>query len=121
MYDAQLYGSVAVWVGSLGTIVGLVGVAVQVRQARRVAYAQFVHELDKDYRVYYTNTNDDEGTILERVAFFEKVKLLVDQDAVRMATINTMFAGRFFALAHAEITSVILWVSPPCPLACSLR
>ncbi len=114
MYDTQIWGTPAAWMGSVGIVVGLVGVAVQVNSARRVSYGQFVHELDKDYRSHFRDApqeaSDAENAarIFERVVFFEKVKVLLDQKVIKLSTIDALFAGRFFALAHSHATHDVL-------------
>ncbi len=123
-FNVEVWGmlvSVASVVASIVTVIGLVFIAVQVRDNKRFNRAQFINSLDIDstrHSDIYTRlipggiwaegsehelTHEEFVALLEYLGFFEKVYLLMQSSALRIETIDALFSGRFFYMVENEL------------------
>jgi hypothetical protein len=110
----------ATTLGIFLTATGLIALALQIRDTRRLAQAQFVSNLENDLTAHYKTyskilpgepwSNDGAGPatkselaeIIPYLSFFAKLKFLLDLGAVDLRIINRMFSFRFFLVVHNE-------------------
>jgi hypothetical protein len=110
----------ATTIGVFLTAGGLIAVAFQIRDTRRLAKAQFVSNLENDLTSHYSTygkllpgetwsnnctgprTKGELAEIIPYLSFFAKLKFLLDLGAVDLALINRMFSFRFFLAVHNE-------------------
>jgi len=109
-------GAISQIVGSVVAALGIIYIALQIRDARRFTRAQLLNELEKeskDYRHAYqlitgewkadreVNPQEDQlYEFFECLGFFERIKLLLDNKVINMPTIDIIFGYRFFLLIN---------------------
>lgn len=101
----------------VSAILGVILVAVELFQSRKVAEADFIASLNnsfvtsEDYKVAYTlfenydfeNCPDidlDNVHISNYLTFFETFQLLIERDTISLSMINDLFGYRFFIAVH---------------------
>ena len=104
--------------GPLATFGGILFVARQIADGRRFAKAQFINQLEEEItsldaeyvKLFPGDTWSSSNTkrpdlenlsnLIAYIAFFEKIKLLIDSKTIDICTVDRLFALRFFRLVH---------------------
>jgi hypothetical protein len=110
--------ALAAIVGFLLTVAGLLAIAQQIRDTRRLTKAQFVSNLENDLSTHYLTytkllpgeiwsnagvgpqKSEEVATIVLYLSFFAKLKFLLDLGVLDLSLINRMFSFRFFLVVH---------------------
>jgi len=114
--------SILQFLATLAAALAAGAVAIQIRDSRRFATSEFIHQLDNDIQnhlgVYkklvvpggeWTKpdvkdlTPEEIAELGTYVSFFEKLHFLIQKKAVSMEAIDTMFSGRFFMMAQNRV------------------
>lgn len=125
--------TLAAIVGVFLTAGSLMAIALQIRDSRRLAKAQFVSNLESDlaghYRTYSKllpgepwsslckgpETSNETSDIIAYLGFFAKIKFLLDLGALDLNLVNRMFTFRFYLAAHnRHVQEKILYSSLYC-------
>jgi hypothetical protein len=110
--------ALATTAGSIGAVLTLLFIAVQLRDSRRSTQAQLVNTLEQEFRSLYpvysslleggkwSNTgkgplSDQDLCDLEAyVQFFERMQLLRDLRALELRNLDRLYGQRFFLIMH---------------------
>jgi len=102
--------AIATLSGVIVTGSGLLFIARQIADSRRFIKAQFINGLDNEIlshhitysKLFLGEVPKDEELLkfADCLAFFEKIKLLIDNNTIDFKTIDVMFAFRFFLVVH---------------------
>ena len=112
----NIVGSISQIIGSAVAIIGIIYIALQVRDTRRFARSALLNELEKESRDHrraiqlvigewesnkeIVPKEDDAYALFECLNLFERIKLLLDNDAIDLRTVNELFGFRFFHIVN---------------------
>ncbi len=115
----SMIAAIAATLGVFVTFYGVIFLIRQIKDSRRFIKAQFVNELDREILSHCNVYNKflpggewkksikeddiDLDKVINYLGFFEKVKLLVDENTIDFPTIDKMFALRFFQIINNKI------------------